>query len=48
MSLCLVKSLLICPVYEYKATKRDVYFPNNTGGWYNLYTGAYLAGGQET
>ena len=40
------QSLLVCPVYEYKATKRDVYFPNN-GGWYNLYTGEFLAGGQN-
>nr|WP_321485391.1 TIM-barrel domain-containing protein [uncultured Draconibacterium sp.] len=40
------QSLLVCPVYEYKATKRDVYFPNN-GGWYNLYTGEFLAGGQK-
>uniref|UniRef100_UPI0035690189 glycoside hydrolase family 31 protein n=1 Tax=Draconibacterium sp. TaxID=1965318 RepID=UPI0035690189 len=40
------QSLLVCPVYEYEATKRDVYFPNN-GGWYNLYTGEFLAGGQK-
>ncbi|QGY45077.1 DUF5110 domain-containing protein [Maribellus comscasis] len=39
-------SLLVCPVYEYKARKRDVYFPNN-GGWFNLYTGEYYAGGQK-
>lgn len=39
-------SLLIAPVYEYKARQRDVYFPNN-GGWYNLYTGQYIAGGQK-
>lgn len=39
-------SLLICPVYEYKATQRDVYFPNNNG-WYNLYSGEFVAGGQN-
>ena len=39
-------SLLVCPLYEYKARKRDVYFPNN-GGWFNLYTGQYFAGGQK-
>ncbi len=39
-------SLLVSPVYEYKARKREVYFPNNYG-WYNIYTGEYLAGGQK-
>jgi len=39
-------SLLVSPVYEYKARKREVYFPNNYG-WYNVYTGEYLAGGQK-
>ena len=39
-------ALLVCPVYEYQARQRDVYFPNN-GGWYNLYTGKYIAGGQK-
>ncbi len=39
-------SFLVCPVYEYKSRKRDVYFPNN-GGWFNVYTGEYLAGGQK-
>jgi alpha-D-xyloside xylohydrolase len=39
-------SLLICPVYEYKATARDVYFPENTG-WYNIYTGEFTAGGKK-
>ena len=37
-------SLMVCPVYEYKATKRNVYFPN-TSGWYDFYTGKYIAGG---
>ena len=39
-------ALLICPVVEYKATNRKVYLPATTG-WYNLYTGKYLAGGQQ-
>ncbi len=39
-------SLMVCPVYNYKARQRDVYFPNN-GGWYYLYTGEYIAGGQK-
>ncbi|MFV0376652.1 MAG: TIM-barrel domain-containing protein [Mangrovibacterium sp.] len=39
-------SLMVCPVYRYKERQREVYFPNN-GGWYNLYTGGYLAGGQK-
>lgn len=39
-------SLLVCPVHKYGERKRDVYFPNN-GGWYNLYDGNYVAGGQK-
>lgn len=39
-------ALMICPVYHYQDRKRDVYFPNN-GGWYNFYSGKYLAGGQK-
>jgi len=39
-------ALLVCPVYDYKARQRDVYFPNN-GGWYELYSGEYIAGGQK-
>ena len=34
-----------CPVYEYKARSRSVYFPE--GGWYDFYSGAYIAGGQR-
>ena len=34
-----------CPVYEYKARERSVYFPE--GGWYDFYTGAYEAGGER-
>jgi alpha-D-xyloside xylohydrolase len=39
-------SFLISPIYEYKARRRDVYFPNKSG-WFNLYTGEYFAGGQK-
>lgn len=38
-------SLLINPVYTYKATSRPVYLPANTG-WYDLYSGQYQKGGQ--
>ena len=34
-----------CPVSEYKARSREVYFPE--GGWYDFYTGEYLEGGQS-
>jgi len=37
-------NLMICPVYEYKARTRDVYFPENAG-WYNLYDGKFNEGG---
>ena len=39
-------ALMVCPVYEYKAVKRNVYFPATTG-WYDFYTGKYLAGGSR-
>lgn len=39
-------SLMVCPVYNYKDRERDVYFPNH-GGWYNFYSGEYIAGGQK-
>ena len=39
-------SLLINPVCEYKATSRKVYFPE-CAGWYDIYNGTYLKGGQE-
>ncbi|MCB0650028.1 MAG: DUF4968 domain-containing protein [Saprospiraceae bacterium] len=38
-------SLLVNPVTEYGARKRDVYLPAGQG-WYDFYTGAYLEGGQ--
>lgn len=39
-------SLMICPVYEYNARKREVYFPGTTG-WYDFYTGKYTRGGHR-
>jgi alpha-D-xyloside xylohydrolase len=39
-------NLLICPVYQYKARNREVYFPEG-GGWYNLYDGTFVAGGEK-
>ena len=37
-------ALMPCPVSEYKARSRSVYFP--AGGWYDFYTGRYIDGGQ--
>ncbi|NDV60463.1 TIM-barrel domain-containing protein [Bacteroides sp. 519] len=39
-------SLMVCPVYEYGARNREVYFPATTG-WYDFYTGKYIHGGQS-
>ncbi len=39
-------SLMACPVGYYKARNRSVYFPAHTG-WYDLYTGDYIDGGQR-
>jgi len=39
-------NLMICPVYEYKARTRDIYFPENAG-WYNLYDGKFNEGGRK-
>jgi len=39
-------SLMVVPVYTYKATTTPVYFPKGTG-WYDFYTGKYYAGGQH-
>lgn len=39
-------SLLINPVYQYRAVNRSVYLPAGNG-WYDLYTGRYHAGGQH-
>jgi alpha-D-xyloside xylohydrolase len=38
-------SLLVNPVYEYKARTRSVYLPSGCG-WYDFYTGNYYEGGQ--
>lgn len=39
-------SLLINPVYQYKARERQLYLPAGAG-WYDLYSGKYQAGGQS-
>lgn len=39
-------SLMVAPVYQYKARNREVYFPAATG-WYDLYSGKYTEGGQK-
>lgn len=39
-------ALMVCPVYQYGARNRSVYFPATTG-WYDFYTGMYLRGGQQ-
>lgn len=39
-------NLMACPVYQYKARSREVYFPEGAG-WYNLYDGKFIAGGQK-
>ncbi|MGV3704837.1 MAG: TIM-barrel domain-containing protein [Arcticibacter sp.] len=39
-------SLLVNPVSAYKAKNRELYLPKGTG-WYDLYSGAYLKGGQK-
>ncbi len=38
-------SLMVAPVYQYKARNRMVYFPASTG-WYDLLNGKYTRGGQ--
>ena len=39
-------ALMACPVGYYKARNRSVYFPKQCG-WYDLYTGEYMNGGQR-
>ncbi|OQB71269.1 MAG: Alpha-xylosidase [Bacteroidetes bacterium ADurb.Bin139] len=39
-------ALMVCPVYEFKARKRDVYLPR-LNDWYDFHTGKYLPGGQQ-
>ena len=38
-------AFMACPVGYYKARSRSVYFPKQTG-WYDLYTGEHIDGGQ--
>ena len=38
-------ALMPCPVSEYQARNRSVWFP--AGGWYDFYTGQYIAGDQR-
>jgi alpha-D-xyloside xylohydrolase len=40
-------SLMVCPVYQYKARSRQVYFPESAG-WYNIYNGAFIRSAQTT
>ncbi|MBN1116570.1 MAG: DUF5110 domain-containing protein [Bacteroidales bacterium] len=40
------KTLLVCPVTQYEARERDVYFPA-TNDWYDLQTGEFFRGGQK-
>lgn len=39
-------SIMVAPVYRYKAVTRSVYFPE-TCGWYDFYTGKNITGGQR-
>ena len=39
-------SLMVSPVYQYGARKREVYFPESAG-WYNFYTGRFQVGGER-
>lgn len=39
-------SLMVAPVYAYRAESRPVYFPKGTD-WYDFYTGKLYAGGQQ-
>jgi alpha-D-xyloside xylohydrolase len=39
-------ALMVCPIYEYKAREREVYFPAGIG-WYDMYTGKYVTGGRR-
>lgn len=39
-------SLMVAPVYRYKARSREVYFPA-ANGWYDFYSGKYIEGGQK-
>lgn len=38
-------SLMACPVYQYQARSREVYFPK--GSWYDFYSGKTIEGGKR-
>lgn len=38
-------SFMVCPVHEYKARSREVYFPANSN-WYDFESNKYISGGQ--
>jgi alpha-D-xyloside xylohydrolase len=38
-------SLMVCPVYAYKARSRDVYFPEGSN-WYDFESNKYITGGK--
>ena len=40
-------SLMVCPVYQYKAREREVYLPDTKGGWYNLDSYEHFEGGRS-
>ena len=39
-------AILVNPVYTYGARERQVYLPENTGGWYDFYSTRHYDGGQ--
>lgn len=39
-------SLMVAPVYKYKARSREVYFPSSCG-WYDFYSGIFILGGHK-
>ena len=39
-------ALMVAPIYEYGARKRELYFPAGCG-WYDFYTGKHIDGGQQ-
>ena len=40
-------AFLVAPVTTYQARSRNVYLPATTGGWFDFWTGASIAGGQS-
>ena len=41
------KAFMVSPVTTYLARDRSVYLPDTTGGWYDFWTGAAVAGGKS-